>query len=220
MAFDYQDRKFSLKVPRDESENIPSLVVKVGEALSKHRVRLNAALARMRVKSNAQCTSQLLSEASYVKYQSIVTEPFSFRVNTKRVKNVRTEIISLLLNDGFTLCSSKEELQKGEKKLFCQIHTSLLVFSSDAKDTILQHQLVNEGHLVPQVYRYYRPTSNFEESTLFRLIYMYKFSTIVILQDSASYRMIESMRDILSQSSGAVIITHCNAGESYSSSTQ
>lgn len=31
-------------------------------------------------------------------------------------------------------------------------------------------------------------------------------------QDSASYILIEAMRDILSQSSGAVIITHCNAG--------
>ena len=151
MAFDYQDRRFLLKVPQDESENIPSLVLKVGEALSKHRVRLNAALARMRVKSNAQSTSQLLSEASYVKYQAIVTEPFYFRVNSKCVKNVRTEImISLLVDDGFTLCSSKEELQRGEK-LFCRMHTSLLAVSSDAKETMLQHHLVNDGHLVPQV---------------------------------------------------------------------
>lgn len=183
MAFDYQDKTFSLKIPRDASENIPSLVLKVGEALSKHRVRLNAALARMRVKSNAQTTSQLLSEASYVKYQAIVTEPFYCRVNNKRAKNVQTEIVSSLIDDGFKICSSKEELQRGEK-LFCRIHSDLLAFSSDARETLLQHQLLSEGYIVPQV-------NHFMETTYINVIIIW--DTYIMGQEKVTHKIVRCL---------------------------
>ena len=151
MTFDYQDRKFSLKVPRSGSENAPSLVLKVAEALFRHRVRLNATLARMRVKSNAQTTSQLMSEASYLKYQSVITEPFYVRVNNNRIRSFEADILSPLCSEGgFTLCSSREELRKGEKS-FYRLHRSLLAFSPDTKETVLQHQLLTDGYLVQQV---------------------------------------------------------------------
>lgn len=150
MTFDYQDSKFLLKMPRDRSENIPSLVLRVGEALFRHRVRLNAALARMRVKSNARTTSQLLSEAAYLKYQAVTTEPYYVRVNSNQVRNVQAEIVSSLCNDGFIHCSSKEEVQK-EKKSFCQLHRNLLAFSPDTKEAVLQHWLLTGGYLVQQV---------------------------------------------------------------------
>lgn len=154
MAFDYQDRKFSLKIPRSGSENIPSLVLKVAEALFRHRVRLNATLARMRVKSNAQTTSQLMSEASYLKYQAVVTEPFYVQVNFNRVQSFEAEIIAPLCSiDGLTLCSSKEEFEKGAK-LFRRLRRNLLAFSPDTKETILQHQLLTEGYLIQEVRAY------------------------------------------------------------------
>lgn len=152
MAFDYQDRKFSLKLPSTCSENIPSAVVRVGEALHRHRVRLNAALARMRVKSTAQTTSQLMPEASYLKYRAVVTEPFYVRINSRRAGNIHTEVVSVLCSDGFKLCrSGREELQNGGKS-FCQMDRHLLAFSPDARETILQHRLLKNGCLVQQVY--------------------------------------------------------------------
>ena len=150
MAFDYQDKKFSLKLSRTCSENIPSVVVRVGEALYHHRVRLNAALARMRVKSNTQTTSQLMSEVPYLKYRAVVTQPLYVRVNSRRTGNIQTQVLSVLCDDGFMLCSGREELQKGWKS-FCQLDRHLLAFSPDAMETILQHQLLNDGYLVQQV---------------------------------------------------------------------
>ena len=35
------------------------------------------------------------------------------------------------------------------------------------------------------------------------------------MQDSASYHFVEGLRELLSQSSGDVIVTHCNAGTYY-----
>ena len=150
MVFDYQDRNFSLKLPRGGSKNIPRHVVSVAEALIRHRVRLNAALARLRVKSNAQSTSRLMPEASYLKYQAVINEPFYVRINAKRVHNFHAEIASQLCNDGFTMCSSKKELTSAEKS-FYRLHRHLLAFSPNKREAILQHQLLTEGYLVQQV---------------------------------------------------------------------
>ena len=151
MTFDYQSANFSLKIPRSGSENIPSLVLKVAEALCRHRVRLNAALARMRVRSNAQTTSQLMPGASLVNYLAITTRPFYARVCSGAVGNFHSEIAARLFEDGFTLCSSEGEVGEGEK-LFCRVHNSrLLAFSPDTRQSLLQHQLLNEGYLVQQV---------------------------------------------------------------------
>ena len=158
MAYDYQDRRFALKIPHDRSENVPSLVLKVGEALSRHRVKLNATLARMRVKSNALSTTQLLPEASYLEYQAVVTEPYYTRVNRNKVRNFQVQIVAALRGDGFTLYGSEEELHSGEKA-FYHLHRNLVGFSSDVRGSILRHQLLTEGYLLPQVETMYKHVS-------------------------------------------------------------
>lgn len=151
MTFDYQNSKFSLKLPRNGLENIPSRVLKVAEALCKHRVRLNAALARMRVKSNAQTTSQLMSHNLLLKYKAVTNEPFYARVCSGRVGNFQREITSRLNKDGFTLCSSDRELEEEGERWFSRRHRHLLAFSPDTRPFILQHELLTEGYLIQQV---------------------------------------------------------------------
>lgn len=150
MTYDYQHRKFSLKLPRDELENVPSVMLTIARALCKHRVKLSAALARMRVKSNAQTTSHLMAEATFVKYQAIVTQPFHVRINTSKVHDIQSGVISPLCEDGFTVCAGREELNKGGK-IFWRQQEMLLAFSPDAREAVLCHPLLSEGVLVPQV---------------------------------------------------------------------
>ena len=150
MTYDYQDKRFSLKLPQERSENVPSEMMRVAEALYRHRVRLNAALARMRVKSNAQTTSQLMSEAALKKYQDAVSQPFHARVNTSRVCNVQGEVVGPLCDAGLTVCEGRDELVK-EGGRFCRQERDLLAFSPDARDTVLHHPLLSQGLLVLQV---------------------------------------------------------------------
>jgi hypothetical protein len=152
MTYDYQQWKFSLKLPREDLENVPTLMLTVAKALCKHRVRLNAALARMRVKSNAQTTSHLMTEACFAKYQAVVTQPFHVRINASKVHNLQIGVISPLCEDGYTLCASREELKNGEKR-FWQQERTLLAFSPDARETFLHHPLLSEGLLVIQVWK-------------------------------------------------------------------
>lgn len=151
MTYDYQNRKFKLKVPKDGAENVPHLVLKVGEAVLKHRVKLSATLARMRVKSNAQSTTQLLPEASYLKYQDIMTQPFYTRVNRNKVHKIQADVLSPLQENGLTACSSREMLMHS-RRAFCHLQRNLVAFSSDLRGKILQHELLTKGYLVPQVW--------------------------------------------------------------------
>ena len=151
MAYDYQQWKFSLKLPRENLENVPSVLLTVANALCKHRVRLNAALARMRIKSNVQTTSQLMTETSFAKYRAVVTQPFHVRINASKIENLKCKVISPLCGDEFTLCGNREEMGKGEK-MFWQQERTLLAFSPDGKEAFLHHPLLSEGLLVVQVW--------------------------------------------------------------------
>lgn len=150
VTYDYQNRKFGLKPPKDGDENVPHLVLKVGEAVLKHRVKLSATLARMRVKSNAQSTTQLLPEAGYLRYQEVMTQPCYTRVNRNKVHNIQADVLSPLQDDGFTACSNRETLTHS-KRAFCHLQRNLVAFSPDLRAKILQHQLLAKGHLVSQV---------------------------------------------------------------------
>ena len=154
MAYDYQQLKFVLKLPKgDDAEGISSLVLKVGAAIEKHRVKFNATLARMRVKYSVKSIMQLLPEASYREYQRIMSQPFYARINRNKVTNFQTDIISSLQKKGFTACVNFDKLVETEKG-FCHFQRNLIAFSPGFRDTILdlEDQLITEGYLVPQVY--------------------------------------------------------------------
>ena len=150
MAYDYQDSKFSLKLPRDGSENVPAEMLTVARALCKHRVRLSAALARMRVKCNAQSTSQLMSKETLAKYHSTLTQPFHFRINTSIVSSIQCEVVGELCGAGLALCASRDELNSGCGRQFFQQERDLLAFSPDARDEVIHHPLMDRGCLILQ----------------------------------------------------------------------
>lgn len=151
MAYDFQKEHFNLRLPRNNTDQIPEEVVKVGEALWQHKVKLNATLARMRVKENAQSVTELIpnpdSRGRFLAYQK---QPCYARVNTKKVDNIEDDVIAVLHDAGYTKATTREQIQS-EKRALRRRQRDLLEFSADCRDTIDSIDLVKNGCIVLQV---------------------------------------------------------------------
>lgn len=152
MAYDFQAEKFVTRLPKEEVDNIPRNVVTVFQGLWKHKVKLNATLARMRVKENAQTVDQLIPDSHlrcrYLWYQRM---PYCTMINPLRVKHSHDNILSQLGQEGFSMVQHHGELCK-QKKSMCQANRDLILFSPDSKESVDAHQLMVNGHLVVQVH--------------------------------------------------------------------
>ena len=149
MAYDFQKERFGLKPPTRDSHNT-DIVLRVAEALWQHKVKLGAALARMRVKANAKNISQLIPGEARPMYERTLNQPCYARVNTVKVNNVQVEIISRLCRDGFAVVDSRDHLYLYPRSVYSS-QRSLLEFSPDCRPLLSDHELVIEGCLVVQV---------------------------------------------------------------------
>ena len=149
MLFDFQDSKFTLRLGSNHDlESIPEAVAKVAEALWKHRTKLNAALARLRIERDAMRISQLIPNPTTRKiYEANVFSPCYARVNPFKVGNVQTEVVNQLLNEGFVMVASEGDLHRYSHKCMCL----LLAFSRGCHGALDVHDLVESGRLVLQV---------------------------------------------------------------------
>ena len=150
MAYDFQKEKFGLKLPRESCNMIPSTVLRVSEALWQHKVKLSAAMARMRVKANAQDISQLIPEETRQMYERTLNQPCYARVNMVKVNNVQVEVMSKLHSDGFVMVKSRDHLALCRRSVH-HLQTNLLECSPDCRLLLNDHELVTEGCLVVQV---------------------------------------------------------------------
>lgn len=151
MAYDLQKERFTLRLPRDDVDQIPGSVVKVAQALWQHKIKLSATLARMRVKQNAQSVSQLIPNADIrERYESAFREPCYARVNLTKVDNIQTEVLSVL-RDDYTLVTTQEEFEQQEKS-FRHLRRDLLEFSADCRGTLDCKDLVKDGYIILQVH--------------------------------------------------------------------
>lgn len=151
MLFDFQDSKFSLHLRSEEAGSVSETIATVAEALWHHRTKLNATLARMRVEGKAQKISQLIPDpASRKIYESTSLCPCYARVNTIKVRDVQTEVINQLCNEGFMTTANERDLCKYSKSL-CLLQRDLLAFSPDCREILDVHTLIVNGCLVPQV---------------------------------------------------------------------
>ena len=151
MAYDFQKEKFRLKLPRDSCNMIPDTVLRVAEALWQHKVKLGAAMARMRVKANAQHISQLIPEETRPMYERTLNQPCYARVNMVKVKNVQVEVLSKLHSDGFVVVKSRDHLALYQRSIY-HLQRNLLECSPDCRLLLSDHELVTEGCLVVQVW--------------------------------------------------------------------
>ncbi len=153
MLFDFQNHKFSLRFPRNTSDNIPGPVSRISQALWHHRVKLNATLARMRVKSNSSVISQLIPDkASREIYEANKSCPCFTRINSIKIHNVQTEMLNQLCSEGFSLLDPKDEHNISKcKKSVCLARRDFLLFSPDCRAILDIHPLVENGSLILQV---------------------------------------------------------------------
>lgn len=154
MAYDFQKERFKLRPPRDSYGKLPEMVLRVAEALWKHKVKLNATLARMRVKANALVISQLIAETTRQKYEQTVNQPYYARVNPLKVGSIQSDVIAkLCCSEGLAVVNTENQLLACRKAVY-QHHgdqRDLLAFSSDCRGFLSNHELVKEGCLVLQV---------------------------------------------------------------------
>lgn len=151
MAYEFQKERFNLKLPRDDLDKIAPEVVKVGQALWHHKVKLSATLARMRVKSDAQSITELIPNPNVREtYQNSLKQPCYARVNKNKVENPEEEVISVLQSLGYTKVTTGEQLLQ-QKKSVKQLRRDLLQFSADCRGTLDCIDLVKDGYIILQV---------------------------------------------------------------------
>ena len=151
MAYELQQERFNLKLPRGDIDKIAPEVVKVGQALWQHKVKLSATIARMRVKADAQSITDLIPNPTVRRrYQASLRQPCYARVNMGKVEDINKEVISVLESSGYTRVTTWEQLQQ-QTKAVKQLRRDLLQFSADCRGTLDCIDLVKDGYIILQV---------------------------------------------------------------------
>lgn len=152
MLFDFQDSKFTLRLRIDKKEDgIPENVSRVADALWRHRTKLNATLARMRVEKDALKICQLIPDpVAREVYKANRLYPCYARVNPIKVRDVQMEVVKQLLNEGMMVVKEQNQLYESSKSM-CLLQKDLLVFSPGCRGLLDVHSLVQTGFLVMQV---------------------------------------------------------------------
>lgn len=153
MLLDFQDSKFTLRLRNDKEEDgVPENISRMADALWRHRTKLNATLARMRVEADALKICQLIPDPVARKvYEANSLFPCYARVNHIKVRDVQSEVVKQLLNEGVVLVKEQNEFY-GASKSMCLLQKDLLVFSPGCRGLLDVHTLVQNGFLVMQVY--------------------------------------------------------------------
>ena len=122
----------------------------MADALRKHAVKLNATVARMRVKADAKSLIQLLPVDAQDTYLRALHHPHYARINMVKVANVSSEVLAKLIADGFSQVCSVGHVSSSSRSFF---HGSkeLVAFSPDCRGKVDEHPLVCSGQLILQV---------------------------------------------------------------------
>lgn len=150
MAYDFQNEKFAIRLPKEEVDSLPMNVVKVAQALWKHKVKLSATLARMRVKEDAKSVTQLIPDPeTRQRYERTYETPYYTRMNLVKVNKAHKDILSQLQGEGFSVVQSQIDLCKQRRSVY-QPRRDLLIFSTDSRGCVDDHELVTNGLIIVQ----------------------------------------------------------------------
>lgn len=151
ITYDFLRTKFAIRPPSSDcSDKIPPLVVRVADALRKHMVKLNATVARMRIKADARSLTELLPVDAQEKYVCALHHPHYARVNVVKVSNISSEVIAKLIADEFSPVHSLSQVSS-TPLAFCHGSKDLVAFSPDCRGKMDDHPLVRSGQLILQV---------------------------------------------------------------------
>ncbi|XP_052795008.1 putative methyltransferase NSUN7 [Mya arenaria] len=146
VLWDYQNRKFQARTPFN-GEVLDSSVQAVESAILEYKTKLNASLARHRIKAAAPSIEFLLPDKVRSKDHVQCKMPVYVWVN--QLKTTVNEVIEELKDSHYSLISPDEMLEG--RVVYVDSHCSdMLVLPSESREFIQEHQLLSSGHIVMQ----------------------------------------------------------------------
>lgn len=152
MAFDFLKHNFNLRPPRRATSNLSTISSRmelIADALWKHRVRLSATLAKMRVIAGARTTTELLPESSQAKHLQLVSKSLFARI-TNINDAVQKQILLMLSTAGIVLTNHISQLSQS-KRAVVHVTRDLLAFTPDCRMWVYNCDLMQKGILVIEV---------------------------------------------------------------------
>ncbi|XP_076117525.1 putative methyltransferase NSUN7 isoform X1 [Mytilus galloprovincialis] len=143
---DYQTRKFQRRTPFT-NEILNSAATDVEDAISDCKTKLNAALARHRIKASAPSIEYLLPETVRSKEAIGSKQPVYTWVN--QIKTSISDVIEQFKEEGFTLVNSEEKLV--DKQFAVDpLCSDVLMFPGEYREDLVDHDLYLGGKIVIQ----------------------------------------------------------------------
>ncbi|XP_074651276.1 putative methyltransferase NSUN7 isoform X2 [Tubulanus polymorphus] len=144
--YDFQNRKYQKRTPGINEE--PDEVIElIEQALYEDKTKLNAALARSRIKANARSIDYLLPENVRVKEKNSGSVPVTAWINL--YKTSLSEVVDALKDDRYCMKASAERL-KDEQFAVDEYCNDVLMFPADKLETLKHHELVQQNKLIIQ----------------------------------------------------------------------
>ncbi|XP_013411234.1 putative methyltransferase NSUN7 [Lingula anatina] len=145
---DFQNRKFQQRTPLP-GETLDPHITEIEQALYSVKTKLNASLARNRIKYNALSIESLLPAA--VQEQSEVGSHLPVFVWVNLLKTSIQSVVEHFKEDGFHFRNFDSDEQIVGNQFWADVHCSnVLTFAAEKRQEISQHPLVECGHIVVQ----------------------------------------------------------------------
>ncbi|KAK2148932.1 hypothetical protein LSH36_474g02021 [Paralvinella palmiformis] len=143
---DFKQRKFQKRLPLSEDEINP-YICQIEDALYDTRTKLNAALARSRIKARVLSIDHLLPDS--VRKNEKIGSNMHIPGWINLIKTSMETVLNQLRDEDFVEVQSDTKLS-GKSYMLDNQCTDMIIFSYDQRDNIEQHMLVQDGHLVLQ----------------------------------------------------------------------
>ncbi|XP_064636654.1 putative methyltransferase NSUN7 isoform X2 [Lineus longissimus] len=147
MLYDFQKRKFQLRTPLD-GEVLDPLLKDIEKSIVLCKTKLNASLAKNRIKANALSVDHLLPESLREKEELKTSLPIYAWVN--QLKRKVTGVIEELRSEGFRFVTNSPEPFEGQCFRLDDHCTDTLVFPSDQAEFLKTHLLFERHELIIQ----------------------------------------------------------------------
>ncbi|XP_041357214.1 putative methyltransferase NSUN7 isoform X2 [Gigantopelta aegis] len=147
MLCDFQKRKFQPRTPI-EDEELDEVCMQVEEAILNIRVKLDACLARHRIKASAPCIECLLPESIRQQGEKNYKMPVYMWVN--QLKSNMEQVVQILKDDDFVEVPRSDMDLSGKEFMLDNHCDDLLVFPADLQKELRKHRLIESGKAVLQ----------------------------------------------------------------------
>jgi hypothetical protein len=158
MLLDYQQNDFQFGVSQNgnhvqNSDDPLPHITEIEDALISFYIKLRASLARNRIRETALTVEDLLPKEEKEKNEYVCYQPIYAYVNTLRTTT--EEVCSMLEHSGFRKEKTSVDYSNFSGRCFAiDVHfNDVIVFPRDVKFDVYNHDLVQRGFLVVQVFK-------------------------------------------------------------------